>query len=409
MALLDDFVTKEELAETERRVIAHRRAFHEHPELGLKEFETSKYIKSVLNGLGIENKAMAGTGVLGLIRGTAPAADDGPVIVLRADMDALPIEEKTGKPYASKCGGVMHACGHDGHMAVLLGCAEVLNAHRDKLRGTVKLFFQPAEESDGGAAIMIKEGALENPRADYALGMHMAPDFPAGTLAVKYGESYAASDPFDIVIKGKGAHGAHPEKGIDAILIAAKVLDAIQLVVSRMSSPQKAIVVTVGRIEGGNIRNQIADRAEMQGIIRTLDNDFRREAREMVRTVAERTASVYGGSAEVDIRISYPALQNDDNVVALVERSARDVLGDDHVEVEKYAEMCAEDFAYIAAEVPSCFMHLGCRSEKEGDAPELHSAYFDMDESCLIAGVKVQINNVLTLIDNFKRTGRNGR
>lgn len=398
MALIDDFTTPEELAETEKEIIAHRRRIHEHPETAGNEIETGKYVASVLDSLGIEHKKVADTGLVAVIRG-----GDGPVVGLRADMDALPIEEMTGKPYASKCKGVMHACGHDGHTAILLGAAKILSAHRDRLGGSVKLFFQPAEESFGGAERMIRDGVMEDPHVDFVLGLHVANEFMPGDVGIRYGEFYAASDPFDVVVKGKGAHGAHPELGIDAIVIAAKIIDALQLVVSRVAPPQQALVVTVGKISGGNVRNQISDRVEMKGIIRTLDNDFRVIARDTVRRVITETAAVYGGEAEVTIHSSYPALINDDAVTALVEKSAADVLGAEHIHIEKTAEMGAEDFAYFAMKVPSCFFHLGCRSTEPGVVPQAHNAYFDMDESCLIDGVKVQVNNVLTLMKKYER------
>jgi amidohydrolase len=398
MALIDDFTTPEELAETEKEIIAHRRRIHEHPETAGNEIETGKYVASVLDSLGIEHKKVADTGLVAVIRG-----GDGPVVGLRADMDALPIEEMTGKPYASKCKGVMHACGHDGHTAILLGAAKILSAHRDRLGGSVKLFFQPAEESFGGAERMIRDGVMEDPHVDFVLGLHVANEFMPGDVGIRYGEFYAASDPFDVVVKGKGAHGAHPELGIDAIVIAAKIIDALQLVVSRVAPPQQALVVTVGKINGGNVRNQISDRVEMKGIIRTLDNDFRVIARDTVRRVITETAAVYGGEAEVTIHSSYPALINDDAVTALVEKSAADVLGAEHIHIEKTAEMGAEDFAYFAMKVPSCFFHLGCRSTEPGVVPQAHNAYFDMDESCLIDGVKVQVNNVLTLMKKYER------
>lgn len=398
MALIDDFTTPEELAETEKEIIAHRRRIHEHPETAGNEIETGKYVASVLDSLGIEHKKVADTGLVAVIRG-----GDGPVVGLRADMDALPIEEMTGKPYTSKCKGVMHACGHDGHTAILLGAAKILSAHRDRLGGSVKLFFQPAEESFGGAERMIRDGVMEDPHVDFVLGLHVANEFMPGDVGIRYGEFYAASDPFDVVVKGKGAHGAHPELGIDAIVIAAKIIDALQLVVSRVAPPQQALVVTVGKINGGNVRNQISDRVEMKGIIRTLDNDFRVIARDTVRRVITETAAVYGGEAEVTIHSSYPALINDDAVTALVEKSAADVLGAEHIHIEKTAEMGAEDFAYFAMKVPSCFFHLGCRSTEPGVVPQAHNAYFDMDESCLIDGVKVQVNNVLTLMKKYER------
>ena len=297
----------------------------------------------------------------------------------------------------------MHACGHDGHTAILLGAAKILSAHRDRLGGSVKLFFQPAEESFGGAERMIRDGVMEDPHVDFVLGLHVANEFMPGDVGIRYGEFYAASDPFDVVVKGKGAHGAHPELGIDAIVIAAKIIDALQLVVSRVAPPQQALVVTVGKINGGNVRNQISDRVEMKGIIRTLDNDFRVIARDTVRRVITETAAVYGGEAEVTIHSSYPALINDDAVTALVEKSAADVLGAEHIHIEKTAEMGAEDFAYFAMKVPSCFFHLGCRSTEPGVVPQAHNAYFDMDESCLIDGVKVQVNNVLTLMKKYER------
>ena len=338
---------------------------------------------------------MAETGIVALIRG----ASEGPVIGLRADMDALPIHEDHPElPWRSQHDGVMHACGHDAHTAVLLGAATVLASMKDELHGSVKLFFQPAEETIGGAERMIAAGCLENPHVDYTLGLHVSPDLPAGQIGIKYGQMYAASDMLTLKIYGKSCHGAHPDEGVDAIVIAANIINAVQTFVSRNVSATDSAVCTFGTIHGGNVRNQIADYVEMTGIIRTLDPQTRMFARERVRTICEQTAAMLGGRAELIVEPSYSPLINDDAVVDTVRETAAEILGAENVILRKVPSLGVEDFAYFAAERPSCFYHLGCAV----DDPKrcvAHSRFFDIDEACIPVGIELQVASVLALMN----------
>lgn len=372
-----------------------RRQLHMHPELGEQEHETMALVCRYLDGLGIPYQAgVADTGVVGLIQGGHP----GPTVGLRADMDALPIqEENTAAPYCSQVPGAMHACGHDAHTAILLGTAKVLAAVKDRLHGNVRLFFQPAEETIGGADRMIKAGCLEDPHVDCVLGLHVAPDLPTGQIAIKYGQMYAASDMIDLKVYGSACHGAHPSEGTDAILIAAHILTAIQSVVSRNVAPTNAAVCTFGTIHGGNVRNQIADYVELTGIIRTLDQATRLFARERVRSICELTAQALGGRAELVVQESYSPLVNDKAMVDLVRDVALEILGPGTVTERSEPSMGVEDFAYFAAARPGCFFHLGC-AVKEGPRRLAHSGTFDVDEACISLGIQLQTANVLRLL-----------
>lgn len=376
--------------------VALRRHLHQHPDLSEQETPTMNLLCEKLDALGIAyEKNVAETGIVALIRG----AFEGPVIGLRADMDALPIQEDHPElPWCSQHDGVMHACGHDAHTAILLGAAMVLASMKDELHGGVKLFFQPAEETIGGAERMIDAGCLENPHVDYTLGLHVSPDLPAGQIGVKYGQMYAASDMLTLKIYGKSCHGAHPDEGVDAIVIAANIINAVQTFVSRNVSATDSAVCTFGTIHGGNVRNQIADYVEMTGIIRTLDPQTRLFARERVRTICEQTAAMLGGRAELIVEPSYSPLINDDAVVDTVRETAAGILGAENVILRKVPSLGVEDFAYFAAERPSCFYHLGCAA----DDPKrcvAHSRFFDIDEACIPVGIELQVASVLALMN----------
>ena len=386
---------KELAKEQESYVIQCRHYLHSHPELSTKEVNTTRFIKEELENMGVEVQEFEGiTGCVGTIKGDKP----GKTVMLRADIDALPITENPGKSYCSLNPGVMHACGHDAHTAVLLGAATVLASMKDELHGSVKLFFQPAEETIGGAERMIAAGCLENPHVDYTLGLHVSPDLPAGQIGIKYGQMYAASDMLTLKIYGKSCHGAHPDEGVDAIVIAANIINTVQTFVSRNVSATDSAVCTFGTIQGGNVRNQIADYVEMTGIIRTLDPQMRMFARERVRTICEQTAAMLGGRAELIVEPSYSPLINDDAVVDTVRETAAEILGAENVILRKVPSLGVEDFAYFAAERPSCFYHLGCAA----DDPKrcvAHSRFFDIDEACIPVGIELQVASVLALMN----------
>ena len=380
----------------EAEIIESRRHVHKHAELSENEYETVKYICQKLDGWGIPYvSGVADTGVVAVIKGKG----EGKCVGVRADIDALPIEEETGLEFSSVNPGAMHACGHDAHCAVLLGVAHAMQMMKDEFDGTVKLFFQPAEETIGGAKRMIADGCLEGPDVDYVLGLHVEPTLKTGQVGIKYGKMYAASDMLDVTIKGKGCHGAHPDEGVDAIIAAAGILNGIQTAVSRNVSPLNSAVCSFGRIEGGTVRNQIADRVTMNGIIRTLDPETRLFVREKVVSICKTIGEAYGTEVEVKVMESYGSLINNDDVTKIVEKNAAELVGEENVILEKEPDLGCEDFSYFAAAKPSCFFHLGCHHEKLGDRQDLHNSKFTVDEDCMITGVKLQVKNILDLLN----------
>ena len=395
MALYHQLISDEEMKALESEFISWRREIHENPCLSRHEEDTASRIAGYLESFGVEHEVILdGTSVVGIVRGGKP----GPTVALRADIDALPIAECTGLPYASKNEGIMHACGHDVHATVLLGAAKVLSMKADELSGNVKFFFQPSEEKMGGAERMIAAGVLENPHVDYVVGLHLDPFHPAGTVGIKYDIMYSASDETEFVFHGKGAHGAHPEHGIDAIAIAAQAITNVQMVVSRIITPLTPSVCTFGTIEGGQVINQIADRVKVTGILRSLNHETRIKLRETVTNIMVKTAEMYGATCDVTIREGYGMLKNHRATTEKVEQSARDVLGDAGVYVEEEPEMGCEDFSYFVNERPGCFFHLGCAGDDPESVYELHNSHFRPNEDCILTGVKVQVNNVLTLL-----------
>lgn len=375
-----------------------RRHLHQYPGLSEHEEESAAYLAEKLEQWGIPYEmVLDGTGIVAVLQGDS----EGPVVGLRADIDALPVQEETGLPYASKIPGVMHACGHDAHAAILMGVAKVLSGMSCRLKGTVKFFFQPAEESVGGAQRMIDAGCLENPHVDYVLGLHVAPEYETGQVGIRYGKMYAASDMIDITVRGKGAHGAQPEAGVDSIMAAAAILNGIQPVISRNVAPTDSAVCSIGKIHGGTVRNQIADCVEMSGIIRTLDPKTRIEVRNRIQVTAEGIGQVMGAEVYFHVTESYGPLINDDAVTAAVERNAKELLGGENVFREEVPELGCEDFSYFAAARPACYFHLGCSSPEAApdQRPVLHNSCFQIDEHCMMTGVALQVKNVLALLE----------
>ena len=375
-----------------------RRHLHQYPGLSEHEEESAAYLAEKLEQWGIPYEmVLDGTGIVAVLQGDS----EGPVVGLRADIDALPVQEETGLPYASKIPGVMHACGHDAHAAILMGVAKVLSGMRSQLKGTVRFFFQPAEESVGGAARMIEAGCLENPHVDFMLGLHVAPEYKTGQVGIRYGKMYAASDMIDITVHGKGAHGAQPEAGVDSIMAAAAILNGIQPVISRNVAPTDSAVCSIGKIHGGTVRNQIADCVEMSGIIRTLDPKTRIEVRNRIQATAEGIGQVMGAEVYFHVTESYGPLINDDAVTSAVERNAKELLGGENVFREEVPELGCEDFSYFAAARPACYFHLGCSSPEAApdQRPVLHNSCFQIDEHCMMTGAALQVKNVLALLE----------
>ncbi|MCD4783572.1 MAG: amidohydrolase [Candidatus Eremiobacteraeota bacterium] len=360
-----------------------RRQIHMYPELGMNEFKTAQLIKDKLDEMGIPYRdKVANTGIVGLIEGKEP----GKVLGIRADMDALPITEDSDKEYASKIEGAMHACGHDSHVAILLAAAKILNDYKDKFKGTVKLIFQPAEEGPGGAKPMIEEGALENPKVDRMVGLHVGSGIKTGLIGIKEGPTHASQDEIRITIKGYGGHAAYPHRSVDAIVIAAQVVMALQTIVSRIVDPAEPSVFTIGTIEGGYKHNIIADRVEMTGTIRFLNDDVGKMKREKIEKIVAGITKTFGGDYEFKVIRGYPTAINDVEFAREIKGYLTDLLGNDIVyDVEK-STMGAEDFAYFSRKVPSVFMRLGSGGEnKEFSLPHHHSG-FDVDEKAMING-----------------------
>ena len=370
-------------------LIEIRRTLHQYPELGFEETNTSKFIKDFLRKEGIQFKEFAGTGVCGIIEGTKEGVNN-KVIGLRADIDGLPMQDKKVCSYASKVSGKMHACGHDGHTTILLGAAKLLNKNKDKFNGTVKLIFEPAEETTGGAKVMIEEGVLTNPTVDVMCGLHVEETLDAGMIMVRRGTVNAASNPFNITIKGSGGHGAYPDTAIDPIVMASHVVTSLQSIVSREIKPVNPAVVTIGSIHGGTAQNIIPNEVKLGGIIRTMTNEDREFAKARLKEIVNGICTTFRGSAEIEIEESYPCLYNDDNMVKILEDSAKSIIGAENVKVQKNPKLGVESFAYFANKVPSVFYFLGIRNEEKGIVHPAHNSLFDIDEDALPIGVAIQ-------------------
>lgn len=382
MKLID--LIKQKASALQPELIAIRRHLHMHPELSMQETETSAFIQSKLTEFGIPfTSGIAVHGIVGLIKGKNP---DSQTIALRADMDALPINEKNQVDYCSKNPGVMHACGHDVHMTSLLGAAKILNEIKDHFEGTIKLIFQPSEERfPGGASMMIKEGVLENPAPQKMFGQHVLPTLEAGKVGMKPGKYMASTDEVYLTVKGKGGHGATPELNVDPVLIAAHILVALQQIVSRNAPPQLPAVLSFGRFIAEGRTNIIPNEVKLDGTLRTFDEKWRAEAHQKITKMATSIAEGMGGKCEVFIDKGYPFLVNDDVVTAEARQFAVEYLGEDNV-VDLDLRMTAEDFAYFSQKVPSCFYRLGIRNENRGIIHNLHTDQFDVDETSLETG-----------------------
>lgn len=368
-----------------KEVTEMRRYLHQNPELSGKEAKTAAYISGLLKEWGIEHQTgIAGYGIVGYIRGEKPGDR---VIALRADMDALPIKETSKAPYASKNKGVMHACGHDVHMASLLGVARILKSLEPELAGTVKLIFQPSEEKyPGGALPMIQAGVLENPRPDFIIGQHVFPELEAGKIGLKSGKYMASTDEIHLTVTGKGGHAAIPHKLVDPVLITAHIIVALQQIVSRNAQPTTPSVLSFGRVIADGIANIVPDEVQVSGTMRTFDEAWRQEIKSKVTLMATSIAEGMGGSCKVDIRQGYPFVHNDPQITAKIREYAEDYLGKENV-VDLEMRMTAEDFSYFAMEVPGCFYRLGVMNESRGITSNLHTATFDVDEASLESSV----------------------
>jgi amidohydrolase len=402
-------------AATEGKVIAWRRHIHEHPELSNREVETAAMVADHLRSLGIEvQTGVAHTGVVGLLTGGKP----GPVVALRADMDGLPVVERVEVPFASKVRatyngqevGVMHACGHDSHVAILMGVAETLAAVRKDLKGTVKFIFQPAEEGapegeEGGAELMVKEGVLDNPRVDAIFGLHINSQTEAGSITYRPGGTMASADFFRIKVKGKQTHGARPWSGADPIVVSSQIIMGLQTIVSRqVALTENAAVVTIGSIHGGVRHNIIPEEVEMTGTIRALDSEMQADIHDRIRRTATKIAEASGTTAEVTIGPGIPVTYNDPALTAQMLPSLQQVAGPEKVSEIK-ARTGAEDFSFYQKEVPGFFFFLGGMplGMKPEEAAPHHTPDFFLDESGFGLGVQALCRLTLDYMDNFAK------
>jgi len=372
-----------------------RRDLHQYPELGLEEFRTAQQISNYLRKWNIPIvQRVRETSLVGLIQGRGP----GKTIGLRADIDALPIQEKNKTDYVSRHPGIMHACGHDAHTTILLGAAFILNELRHDFNGNVKLFFQQAEESAGGAEAMIEAGCLQNPDVSHVLGLHVCPNLRVGEIGFNYGQSYASSDTVTIDIYGKQAHGAYPQGGIDSILISGHIITALQSLISRNLSPFDSAVLSFGEINGGTAANIVSHHVRLVGTLRTLEKKTRTFLKKRIEEVVKNTAKALGGDAVIKFEPGYLALVNNDEMVDHVRKVATEILGSERVVINKYPSLGVEDFAYFAEALPSCFYRIGVANPNKGFTSTLHENTFDLDEESLKIGVIMQVMSALSLL-----------
>ncbi len=358
--------------------IQNRRHLHAHPELSFQEHKTVAFVAAKLDELGIAYKPMANTGLVALITGDKPSDH---VVALRADMDALPIQEVNEVAYKSTQAGVMHACGHDAHTASLLGTAAILQELKAEFGGTIKLIFQPAEELlPGGANQMIKEGVLENPTPQAVLGQHVMPFIETGKVGFRSGTYMASTDELYVTVKGKGGHAAQPQQNIDPVMITAQILVSLQQIVSRTANPNIPSVLSFGKVQANGATNVIPNEVKLEGTFRTMDEAWRAEAHIRMKKMAEGIAESMGGSCEFEIKKGYPFLVNEEKLTAAAKQYAQEYLGKENV-LDLDIWMAAEDFAYYSQVADACFYRLGTRNEAKGITSSVHTQTFDIDEN----------------------------
>jgi len=368
-----------------RDMVNLRRDIHAHPELGFQEVRTAAVVGAALADMDLAVRTgVAETGVVAVIEGARP----GPTLMLRADMDALPIEEQSEVEYRSRTKGVMHACGHDGHTAVLLGAARVLSAMKERLNGRVVLVFQPAEENLGGARLMIGEGVLESPRVDAAMGLHLITTLPCGTVGVRDGPFMASVDLFAARIRGRAGHSAMPEGSVDAIRLASRVICHLEGHLSSTLGCPGMFLVNVGIVKGGRAPNVVADLVEMEGTVRCLDETLRPRLRQVMEDFIGSCCLPAGGTFDLDYEDGYPILVNDAGVAGIVRRAASDIVGEANV-IEMPPVLASEDMAFYLREVPGCFFFVGAGFDDASRNHPHHSPHFDIDERSLLTALEV--------------------
>ena len=388
-----DHPFKEEIWKMKDWLVEIRRTIHMHPELGFEEVETSKLLSEWLERFGLQVKrGIAKTGVVGLLKGKEP----GKTVAIRADMDALPLDEANQVSYVSKVKGKMHACGHDAHVAILLGVAKYFSSVKDQLKGNIKWIFQPAEEGGGGGRVMVEEGVLENPKVDAIFGTHVFPLLPVGKVGIYEREGLAAADRVKIKIIGKGGHGAMPHLCKDPIHAAGHVITQLHSIVSRNINPLDSAVITIGKISGGTAINIIPDEVEMLVTVRSLSPQVREELNRRMEEVVQGVARSFEMDYQYEFEYGYPVLINDPEMSRLVASACSKGIGKENVEV-LMPSMGAEDFAYYLEKIPGSFFRLGIRNEKKGIIHPYHSSLFDIDEEVLPFGVEMFVR----IIDQY--------
>lgn len=407
MSIFHTEYVKQQASLMEEELIGIRRKLHAYPELGTKEVKTDELITGYLTKWGIPFQfPVADTGIVATVQGKvgAKCRHRLPVVALRADIDALPLQEDKNRPYCSLHDGVMHACGHDAHTAIALEVAHFLKEHEGEWGGIVKFFFQPAEETCGGAQRMVEAGCMENPRVDYVIGLHMMPTLEYGEVELRYNDLNASSDELMILVHGQSTHCSHPEQGVDAIVMAAAVVQNLQTVISRSLSPLENAVLSMGTIEGGTAHNIIANQVKLTGTLRTTDNELRRHLLERIRCIVEDTCRAYGGKGELIIHPGYDALVNDNEIVDVVKEAAARRLDLTHIHFKKHPSLGVEDFSFFLNKAAGAFYHLGCACQEKGITAPLHSPAFDIDERALVLGFELQTS----IVGRLLRRGGNG-
>ena len=387
---------KELIAKYENTVVEHYHWLHAHPEVSGQEKETAAYIAAQLRKMGLEpTENVGGYGVTAVIEGKGP----GKCVGLRADFDALPIQECTDLPFASQNPGVMHACGHDTHASMLLGIAQVLMDLRDTFDGCVKLLFQPSEENsaDSGAKKMIADGALENPHVDAVFGQHVNPEKPVGTIATRVGADSAASDRFFITVEGKACHASQPHNGIDAIAVSAQIISALQSIVARNVAPLKSAVVTIGKISGGDRYNVVAGRVEMEGTCRNHDPAVRDMIEQRMESIVKGVAEGMGANCTFRYVRGYSPIMNDKDMIELLCDTAADVIGREAIEMKPTPGLGGEDFSFFAEKVPGAFYRMGCHMEGTPIYPA-HNERMVVDPACFPVGMEIMVNSALNYL-----------
>jgi len=371
----------------EDKVIKTRRELHQIPELSFEEYDTMEYICKRLDELDIKyDSKIAGTGVMGIIKGEKKT-ENFKTLLIRADIDALPVYEKSNLEFKSKNDGIMHACGHDGHISILLGICEVLQSFKKEFSGCVKLLFQPGEETDGGALPMIYEGVLDNPKVDACLALHVDPFLSSEKIMIKSGPLFASNDDFEIIVKGKGCHGAEPHNGIDPILIGAEIVTSLYTMTAREIDPFDNAVVNIGGFQSGAATNIVPSEAKLMGTVRTFKNELREKMEKRIKEIVNYICLSKGAECEITYNKSYPALINDEKLANSFYEIAQEYIGTENCVLNGKPTMAAEDFAYFSQEAPSFMYRLGSRNEEKGIIYPLHHPSFDIDEKCLKNGV----------------------